>query len=110
MFATPAGAPSAMRFAYHMLGIPQAGHSRYRRDMASATATYEPARPSVACSTTSSAGRKRLCQRTCGAPRATEEFALRLISEWASLHRSELEQNWRLAKAGQPLQQIAPLE
>jgi len=36
--------------------------------------------------------------------------ALRLIREWASLHRSELEQNWRLAKAGQPLQQIAPLE
>jgi len=36
--------------------------------------------------------------------------AFRLIREWASLHRSELEQNWRLAKAGQPLQQIAPLE
>ena len=36
--------------------------------------------------------------------------ALRLIREWALLHRSELEQNWRLAKAGQPLQQIAPLE
>ena len=36
--------------------------------------------------------------------------ALRLIREWASLHRTELEQNWRLAKTGQPLQQIAPLE
>lgn len=36
--------------------------------------------------------------------------ALRLIREWASLHRSELDQNWRLAKAGQPLRQIAPLE
>lgn len=36
--------------------------------------------------------------------------ALRLIKEWASLHRSELEQNWRLAKAGQPLRQVAPLE
>ena len=36
--------------------------------------------------------------------------APRLIREWASLHRTELEQNWRLAKTGQPLQQIAPLE
>ncbi len=36
--------------------------------------------------------------------------ALRLIREWASLHRSELDQNWRLAEAGQPLRQIAPLE
>lgn len=36
--------------------------------------------------------------------------ALRLIKEWAPLHRSELEQNWSLAKAGQPLRQIAPLE
>ena len=36
--------------------------------------------------------------------------ALRLVREWASLHRSELEQNWRMAKVGQPLRQIAPLE
>ena len=36
--------------------------------------------------------------------------ALRLVREWALLHRSELEQNWRLMKAGQPLRQIAPLE
>lgn len=36
--------------------------------------------------------------------------ALRLIRDWASLHRSELEENWRLAKARQPLRQIAPLE
>jgi len=36
--------------------------------------------------------------------------ALRLIREWALLHRSELDQNWRLMKAGQPLRQIAPLE
>ena len=28
----------------------------------------------------------------------------------AMLHRSELEQNWHLMKAGQPLRQIAPLE
>ncbi len=36
--------------------------------------------------------------------------ALRLIREWAALHRGELEQNWRLAKGGQPLRQVAPLE
>ena len=36
--------------------------------------------------------------------------ALRLIREWAALHRGELEENWRLAKLRQPLRQIAPLE
>ena len=36
--------------------------------------------------------------------------ALRLIREWAALHRCELEENWRVAKARQPLRQIAPLE
>ena len=36
--------------------------------------------------------------------------ALRLIREWATLHRGELEENWRLAKIRQPLRQIAPLE
>ena len=36
--------------------------------------------------------------------------ALRLIREWASLHRTELEENWRLMKAGQTLRHIAPLE
>ena len=36
--------------------------------------------------------------------------ALRLIREWTLLHRSGLEANWRLAKARQPLRQIAPLE
>jgi Domain of unknown function (DUF4160) len=36
--------------------------------------------------------------------------ARRLIREWALLHRGELEENWRLAKARQPLRQIAPLE
>ena len=36
--------------------------------------------------------------------------ALRLVREWAVLHRSEPEQNWRLMKVGQPLRQIAPLE
>ena len=36
--------------------------------------------------------------------------ALRLVREWAVLHRSELEHNWHLAKAGQPLRQVAPLD
>ena len=36
--------------------------------------------------------------------------ALRLIREWATLHRGELEDNWHLAKIRQPLRQVAPLE
>lgn len=36
--------------------------------------------------------------------------ALRLIREWAGLHRPELETNWQKMKAGRPLDRIAPLE
>jgi hypothetical protein len=36
--------------------------------------------------------------------------ALRLVLEWASLHREELMENWQLARQGQPLRSIAPLE
>jgi len=36
--------------------------------------------------------------------------ALRLIREWASLHRDELEENWRLMKAGKPLRHVEPLQ
>jgi len=36
--------------------------------------------------------------------------ALRLIEEWATLHRSELEANWNRVKAGDPLQRIEPLD
>jgi hypothetical protein len=36
--------------------------------------------------------------------------ALRLIEEWAAAHRQELETNWERAKAGQPLERIAPLD
>ncbi|MBI3665219.1 MAG: DUF4160 domain-containing protein [Acidobacteria bacterium] len=36
--------------------------------------------------------------------------ALRLIREWASLHRRELEANWKSTKAGRPLERIEPLE
>jgi len=36
--------------------------------------------------------------------------ALRLIREWAGLHRSELEANWENMKVGRPLERIEPLE
>jgi hypothetical protein len=36
--------------------------------------------------------------------------ALRLVLEWASLHKQELTENWQLARQGQPLKRIAPLE
>lgn len=35
--------------------------------------------------------------------------ALRLVREWAELHRPELEENWRKAEAHLPLDTIAPL-
>jgi Domain of unknown function (DUF4160) len=35
--------------------------------------------------------------------------ALSLVREWADLHRAELEENWRRAREGQPLEPIAPL-
>jgi hypothetical protein len=36
--------------------------------------------------------------------------ALRLIKEWATAHRAELEANWNRVRAGQPLERIAPLD
>jgi hypothetical protein len=36
--------------------------------------------------------------------------ALRLVLEWAGLHKAELLENWQLARHGQPLKNIAPLE
>lgn len=36
--------------------------------------------------------------------------ALRLVLEWATLHTDELLDNWQLARQGQPLKRIAPLE
>jgi hypothetical protein len=36
--------------------------------------------------------------------------ALRLVLEWAELHRAELLENWQLARQGAPLNRIAPLE
>ncbi len=36
--------------------------------------------------------------------------ARRLIGEWASLHRREIEANWQKMREGRPLEGIAPLE
>jgi len=36
--------------------------------------------------------------------------AMALVLEWAQEHRSELMNNWQLAKEHQPLEKIAPLE
>ncbi len=36
--------------------------------------------------------------------------ALKLVIEWRDLHKADLLDNWALAKAGQPLKSIAPLE
>jgi hypothetical protein len=36
--------------------------------------------------------------------------ALRLVLEWANLHRQELLENWELARQGRPLKRVAPLE
>lgn len=33
-----------------------------------------------------------------------------LVLEWSALYRRELQNNWRLAQEGQPLEQIPPLE
>lgn len=35
---------------------------------------------------------------------------LGLVTEWAALHRTELMEDWRLAKAGGALRPVAPLE
>ena len=36
--------------------------------------------------------------------------ALRVVLEWSDLHKQELIENWQLAREGQPLKKIAPLE
>ena len=37
-------------------------------------------------------------------------MAIRLVKEWSLAHRPELEANWNRAKAGRPVEWIAPLE
>jgi len=36
--------------------------------------------------------------------------ALKLVLEWLNLHKSELLEDWELARRGLPLKRIAPLE
>jgi len=36
--------------------------------------------------------------------------ALRLVLDWAALHKQELLDDWRLARQGEPLKGVAPLE
>ncbi|HEY7065934.1 MAG TPA: DUF4160 domain-containing protein [Chloroflexota bacterium] len=36
--------------------------------------------------------------------------ALRMVMAWATAHHLELRDNWRRARAGQPLARIAPLD
>ena len=36
--------------------------------------------------------------------------ARRLIKEWATAHRAELQANWERLQRGEPLERIAPLE
>jgi hypothetical protein len=36
--------------------------------------------------------------------------AERLVREWAQLHHAELLRNWEHARAGEPLEQIEPLQ
>jgi hypothetical protein len=36
--------------------------------------------------------------------------AMRLIKDWALAHSEELEANWNKARAGEPLEGIAPLD
>jgi hypothetical protein len=44
------------------------------------------------------------------AGRIRSRTAVRLIEEWASLHRLELAVNWRRVQAGEPLESIEPLD
>lgn len=36
--------------------------------------------------------------------------ALRMVEEWGKLHRQELTENWHLARMGQPIFPIEPIE
>jgi hypothetical protein len=47
---------------------------------------------------------------TCIAGNLESATALRLVREWATAHQSELDENWRRARAGQAVSRIAPLE
>jgi hypothetical protein len=36
--------------------------------------------------------------------------AMSLVADWLAIHRRELLDNWNLARSGQPLNQVAPLD
>jgi hypothetical protein len=36
--------------------------------------------------------------------------AMTLVREWTKLHRNELDENWQLARTGQALRQLDPLQ
>ena len=36
--------------------------------------------------------------------------AIKLVREWIDLHRSELQEDWELARAGKVLKKISPLD
>jgi hypothetical protein len=44
------------------------------------------------------------------AGRIRSKTALRLIEEWATIHKRELEVNWERIEAGSPLERIEPLD
>jgi hypothetical protein len=44
------------------------------------------------------------------AGRIQSRTALRMIKEWATTHRSELETNWSHIQAGETIDRIAPLD
>lgn len=39
----------------------------------------------------------------------SSKTATRLVREWIDLHSAELEEDWKLAKAGKTIKEIAPL-
>lgn len=44
------------------------------------------------------------------AGRLRSRTAVRLIGEWATAHRRDLESNWKRAQMGEPLERIEPLD
>lgn len=37
-------------------------------------------------------------------------IATKLVREWVDFHRSELDEDWNLARAGKEIKKIAPLD
>jgi len=75
-----------IRMFYREHGVPHF-HAEYQGQQASFTFDGEPLAGSIRSLT-----------------------ALRLIKEWSLARRGELEANWTLIKAGEPLERVAPLD